>query len=194
MDELRKNHILQIRSKNTQTINAIVIDYTKDRILALVCEESIDEAKKINELDNLLIKAHTHCGIKNMKSAVISELDNNNCIVIENNPIIPFEQKRKFVRVLSSVNFTVEKNGVDYSCNCVNISAGGIAFYSKEGVFEVDDKVVVKLSRNDFLKDIVVSSQIIKVNQFDTVAKYLDLDKNSEDKIVKYVFDLIAKK
>ncbi len=194
MDELRKNHILQIHSINAQAIEGIVIDYIDDRILVLICEESLSEAKKLEELDNLFVKAHTHCGIMSMKSTVISTIDTNNCIVIENSPVIPFEQKREFVRVLSSINFIIEKDNESYNCSCVNISAGGIAFVCRDREFNIGDIVTINLLERDFQKDITTKAQIIKTNEFDTVAKYLDLDKNSEDRIVGYVFDLIAKK
>lgn len=194
MDELRKNHILQIHSINAQAIEGIVIDYIDDRILVLICEESLSEAKKLEELDNLFVKAHTHCGIMSMKSTVISTIDTNNCIVIENSPVIPFEQKREFVRVLSSINFIIEKDNESYNCSCVNISAGGIAFVCRDREFNIGDIVTINLLERDFQKDITTKARIIKTNEFDTVAKYLDLDKNSEDRIVGYVFDLIAKK
>ncbi len=194
MDELRKNHILQLKTRKNENMNGVVVDFEKDRILVLISDESIDEAKKIKELDELLVHAHTHCGIKKMVSNVISKLNWKNQIIIENNPAVPVVQKREFVRVLSDHNFIAEKNNEEYDCTCINISAGGIAFFAQKPVFQAEDEITIKFSRKDFGKDIITSAKIIKSYNNEYTAQYINLDKYDADKIVKYVFNLIAKK
>lgn len=193
MDELKKNHILELLNRNNDKINGIVVDYEKDRVMVLICEDSIEAAKKIEELDDFIVNAHTHYGIKKMKSSVISKLDGNNCIVIENNPAFPVVQKREFVRVLSNAKFIAKKDDEEFNCSCINISAGGVAFYTNETNFSLEEEFVIKFSYEDFGKDIVLNAKIVKVNAQGYAAKYLEPDKHDVDRIVKYVFDLITK-
>lgn len=194
MDELRKNHILQLRTRGNDNINGVVVDFEKDRILVLISDESVESAKKLEELDELLVHAHTHCGIKKMLSSVISKLNWKNQIIIENTTALPVVQKREFVRVLSNHNFTIENDDNVYNCICMNISAGGIAFRANEANFKPDDEVIVKFFKKDFGKDITVGAKIIKSYNNEYTAQYINLDKYDADKIVKYVFNLIAKK
>lgn len=194
MDELRKNHILEFQTRSNDRINAIVVDFEDDRVLALICEDSLEAAKKLDELDDLIVLAHTHVGIKKMKSSVISTLNIHGCMVIENTPAFPVVQKREFVRVLSSIKFSVVKNGEDFNCFCINISGGGVAFYSNEVTFEVGEEFIIKYSCEDFGKDIRINAKIVKINAQGYAAQYIDPDKYDVDKIVKYVFSLIAQK
>lgn len=195
MNEIRKNHILQLMTKSGEKLDGIVFDYAKDRILVLIAYESLYEARKLNDLDELLVTAYTHLGVKKMFCHVIDGLKSNNCIVIENNESIPVEQKREFVRVLSNITFKIEKqdnNIID--CFCINISGGGIAFSVTGAEFKIGEIVQINLSEDDFGKEIKTSGEIIKEYNNFYVAKFLNLQPHDEDKIVKYVFNLIAKK
>ena len=49
MEEIRKNHIVQLKSKGRMTIDGVVLDYTQDRIMVLISQESLFEAKMIKE-------------------------------------------------------------------------------------------------------------------------------------------------
>ena len=194
MEEIRKNHILQITTKNNICVEGIVFDYSKDRIKVLLSYDSLVKAKNLKELDRIFVKANTHLGIKNMKSHIISELNSENCIVIENGATIPVEQKREHVRVLSNLVFKLSKNNELFTCYCINISAGGIAFVCSETSFKLDDEVVLIFDEKYFGKTFNASGKIIKVNDDYCVAKFYNLKMYDEDRIVKYVFKLIAKK
>ena len=52
----------------------------------------------------------------------------------------------------------------------------------------------VILTKYDFEKDIKCNAKIIKTHENYYVAKYVNLNPHDEDKIVKYVFKMIAKK
>jgi hypothetical protein len=54
--------------------------------------------------------------------------------------------------------------------------------------------VNVILPEEEFEKEIVANAQIIKIYDNCYVAKFLNLNSYDEDKIMKYVFKLIAKK
>ena len=114
MDEIRKNHIVQIFTKDNTKLEGIVFDYTHDRVSILIAHESLFMARKISELDELVLVVNTHLGIKKMNSHVIGELNFNNCIVVENNEAIPVEQKREFVRVSSNAVFKIKKEALNY--------------------------------------------------------------------------------
>lgn len=192
MDELRKNHIVQITTKEGGKIDGIVFDYSIDRVLVLINPESVSLAKNIKELDELSVCVNTHLGIKKMQSAVISEL-NSNCITIENSPSIPVVQKREFVRVLSSVGFKIITDINTYSAVCINISAGGVAFYCNEYNFNIGENVKIILPQTEFEKEIEINATIIKSSNLSQVAKFENLNSFDEDKIVKYVFKMITK-
>lgn len=194
MDEIRKNHIVLLKTKTGDTIDGIIFDYTNDRILVLIAFESLEEASKLQDLDELDVTVYTHLGAKKMYSAVIDGLKKNNCIIIENNESHPIEQKRQFVRVLSSAMFKIKKENKTFDGYCINISAGGIAFGVNNTVFEINDKIEMVFSADDFGKEIVADGQIIKIHKNTYVAKFMNLNTHDEDKIMKYVFRLIAKK
>ena len=85
MDEIRKNQIIHLELKDKTKLEGIVFDYVHDRISILIAFDSLEQAKKVRELDILLANVQTHVGLKRMFCHVISELGNDNCIVIENN-------------------------------------------------------------------------------------------------------------
>lgn len=194
MNEIRKNHIVQIETKNKTILDGIIFDYTHDRILILISFDSLLEAKKINELDELLLSINTHLGIKKMKCHVIGCLNKDNCIIVENNEAIPVVQKREHVRVLSDLQFLIQKNDEIYNCFCINISAGGIAFWCSEHNFILNEQVKIIFAQDDFGKEIICEAQILKIHETSIVAKYINLKPFDEDRIVKYVFKMITKK
>ena len=194
MDELAKNHILQIKLNDGSIIEGIVSDFEKDRVFVLVDESHLKTASKIQELDELFITAHTHYGIKKMKSHVISTLNSKNILLIENNPTIPVIQKREFVRVSTKFNFGVEYFNRIYKCLCVNISAGGIAFKSPDYGFFEDDKINIILPNDEFGSIIKCTAKVIKTRGNYFVAKFENLNSYDENKIVKRVFELLSKK
>lgn len=191
MDELRKKHIVQI-IYNHDLINGFVVDYTADRVMVLVANEYSNLAKNLKELDEVEVIVFTHLGLKKMKSAIISELNQDNCLIIENSPAYSVPQKREFARVLSAIKFLIIKKDAVYNCNCVNISAGGIAFSCNETDFQIGDTVKLKFFERDFGKDIVCIADIVK--RYDNViaAKYKNLSSFDEDRIVKHVFKLMV--
>ena len=130
-----------------------------------------------------------------MISHVISVLNDNDCIVLENNPAFPVVQKREFVRVLSDILFQITTQDEQIiTAYCNNISAGGISFNCIDKEFEIGEKVKLKFFAKDFEKDITCQAKIIKSHYGIYVAKYINLNVNDENKIVKYVFNMITKK
>lgn len=195
MEEIRKNHLLQLKSKGKMTIDGVVMDYTSDRIMVLISQESLFEAKMVKELQEFTVVANTHLGVKKMISHVIKPIDKNNIIVIENNPAFPVVQKREFVRVISDILFQITTfEGKIITAYCNNISAGGIAFNCIDEEFNIGDKVKIKFFEKDFDKDIECMAQIIKSHYGIYIAKYINLNMTDEGKIVKFVFNTITKK
>ncbi|MBQ8848520.1 MAG: PilZ domain-containing protein [Candidatus Gastranaerophilales bacterium] len=196
MDEIRRNHKVLIELKGGSNIEGVVLDYTSDRVMVSVDEKSYDLAKKLQELEDVVAVVNTHLGIKKMNSSIISSLNKENCIIIENTQTIPVVQKREFVRVTSNLSFVVfsPKTNKELECKAVNISAGGVAFSVKNEKFDLEDDVIIKFSSDDFEKDIKCNAKIIKTHENYYVAKYVNLNPHDEDKIVKYVFKMIAKK
>lgn len=194
MNEIRKNHIVKIETKDKVVIDGIVFDYDYDRVLILISFDSLLDAKKLKELDELTISVYTHLGVKKMKSSLITELNKNNCIIVENNESIPVEQKREHVRVLSNIEFLIKKNDDIIKCHCINISAGGIAFWCNDYEFNLDENVQIIFMPEDFGREIKCAAKILKINETSIVAKYIDLKPFDEDAIVKHVFGLIIKK
>lgn len=195
MEEIRKNHIVQLMTDDNINIDGIVFDYDYDRVSILIAYDSLFLARNVNELDELSVSVNTHLGVKKMKAHVIDKLNANNCIVIENNEAIPVEQKREFVRVLSNAIFKIEKNNNKLiDCYCINISAGGVAFCVNNEELDLNEIVKIILPKEEFEKEIISSAEIIKIYDNCFVAKFLNLNSHDEDKIMKYVFKLIAKK
>ena len=195
MEEIRKNHIVQLKTKDGTKLDGIVFDYEKDRVSVLIAYESLFLAKNLEELDEVYVSVNTHLGIKNMTSHVIDKLNSNNCVVIENNETIAVEQKREFVRVLSNMTFKLKKEDeTKIDCYCLNISAGGVAFCANNCHFSDNETVEIIFPKDELEKEIVTNAQIIKNYDNYFVAKYTNLNPHDENKIVKYVFRLIAKK
>lgn len=195
MDELRKNQKVLLELRDGTVFSGITLDYTQDRVRILITDK-YEFFNKINELDELLAIVQTHLGIKKMKSSVISTPNKNNHIIIENTKTIPVIQKREFVRVVTDFQFNIfnpKKNTktLGYS---INLSAGGIAFYTEKEKFDLEDDVIVAFSSDDFEKEIIANAKIIKVKDNVHIAKFINLKAVDENKIVKYVFKLIAKK
>lgn len=194
MNEMRKNHIVQIELKDKRTIDGIVFSYETDRFSVLVGFDSLAVASELSELDELNVCVYTHLGVRKMKSHVIEAIRKDNCIVLENNQAEPTLQRRQNVRVISNFLFFILKGEQEYKCYCLNVSAGGIAFYCNEANFELGEKIKIEFSSKEFEKNIQTYATIIKVNESSFVAKYNNINKYDEDKIVKYVFKVIAKK
>ena len=196
MDEIRKNQIIHLELKDKTKLEGIVFDYVHDRISVLVAFDSLNEAKKLKELDFLLATVHTHVGQKQMFCHVISELNKTNCIVIENNDSLPVEQKRQFARVISNMVFRAKKQqtGEFIECHCIDLSGASVAFSCIDETFAVGDIIDIVLPLKEFEKEIKCAATIIKLNKLGYVAKFNDLSMHDENKIVKYVFKLIAKK
>ena len=191
MNEIRVAQKLQIKFNKNEVINGSVIDYTFDRVMIKIDDTDILAAKSLKELDDLYLIVATHLGIKYMYSSVISTINNNGCIIVENNKAVEIEQKREFARVVSNLHFVIEFNSKMISCVALNISAGGIAFTSSYPNFNINDKVKIKFSENDLGKNISCDAIIIKMNAHKFVAKYDNLNSHDEDKIMKYVFKLM---
>ena len=194
MDELRKNHILHIELKDGSRIEGKVIDYQKDRVMVLIDDNSVENAKKLQELDDTKVTVQTHFGIKRMFSSVISPLNHKNCIIIENNPSQAVNQKRQYVRVVDDFKFNVELNNEFYPSKCANISAGGIAFTSIVNHFEIGTIVKVIFPVNVFSKLITCEAEIIKSRDDFFIAQFKNLNVYDENKIVKRIFELLARK
>lgn len=193
MDEIRRNHIVKLISKSGESVEGEVVDYTFDRVTILIFPYFIDLARKINELDILKAKVHTHLGIKEMVSSVITPIDSLNCIVIENSPTVKVEQKRANVRVISDFTFKLQKDDRFYDCECINISAGGVAFKLLNSNLKLGDNVTISYPSKLFQKDILISASIIKEDNNWFVAQYVGLNPRDEDRIVRYVFKTIVK-
>ncbi len=194
MNVIRLAQKLQIKTKDNNIIHGFVSDYTFDRIMIKIADDDVNMAKSLKELDDIFIIISTHLGIKHMNSTVITQINSNNSIIVENNKMLEVEQKREFVRVVSNLKFVVEFDLKIINCQAINISAGGIAFKSDTNLFKVDDKIKIKFSEKDLGKNIICNAIIIKVQDSMLVAKYTDLNPHDEDKIMGYVFKLITYK
>ena len=196
MNELRKKQKVLLEFNKKLIISGVVVDYTIDRVMICIDFDSIEKAQQLKELDDVLAIVDTHLGIKKMKSSIISTLNDDDCIVIENNDAIEVVQKREFVRVNTNLNFTIyyPKEDMLFLCTAHNLSAGGIAFRLENQKFNLGDDVIIKFSSDYFEKDIRVNAKIIKNDANLSVAKFCNLKQSDEDRIVKYVFKLIAKK
>lgn len=198
MKEMRKNDALTVeldKSKGGKILEGKVIDYIKDRVMIEINNEYIDDAKLIKELDELEVTVYTHLGLKKMKSSVIYELNDKNCIILENNDSYQVEQKRKFARVRVNFNFKIKKDEKEFLASAINISAGGLAFkLNDEEKLNVSDKIQIELPKEEFEKDITANADIIKYENDSYVLIYQDINPYDEDKIVKYVFKLVSQK
>ena len=193
MDELRRSNFVKIVIATGETVEGEVVDYSDDRALIAIAETSLSLAQNIKELDEVKVFVYTHLGLKEMRSAVIEPLNSLNCLVVENTPTVKVEQKRAFVRVASDLKFKLSKDNLFYDCKCMNISAGGVAFWLRNSKIEIGDLVTIAFPKEEFEKDILTQATIIKKDTDWFVAKYIDLNPRDEDKIVKYVFKTIVK-
>ncbi len=194
MEEIRRNDTAELIFSDNITLRGIVDDFSANRIVFLIMDDSIAQAKQIKPLSNLIVVANTDYGLKKTYSSVIEGIDENNCMVVENNPSVPVIQKREFVRIASDITFKIKKDGMIFNCTCLNISGGGIAFKTNETAFRVNEKVQIIFQSKDFEQDITVDAIIHLLDKNKTVARYMGLNKYDEAKIVKYVFKKSAKK
>ncbi len=194
MEEIRRNDTAELIFSDNITLRGIVSDFSANRIVFLIMDDSVAEARKIKALSNLLVVVNTDYGLKKTYSSVIEELDENGCITVENNPSVPVIQKREFVRISSDITFKIKKDGMLFNCTCLNISGGGIAFNTSETYFKLNERVQIIFQSKDFEQDIAVEAIIHLIDKNKIVARYVGLNKYDEAKIVKYVFKKSAKK
>ena len=194
MNEIRVAQKLQIKLKDDSFIHGKVLDYTFDRIMIKIDMPDILLAKRLKELDDIYLIISTHLGVKYMHSSIITELNKNNCIIVEANQFVAVEQKREFVRVISNLCFDILIENKTVPCVAIDISAGGIAFSTDEYKFNINDRVKINFHEKDLGKKISCDAIIIKVQQDRIVAQYDNLSPYDEDKITGYVFKLITYK
>lgn len=194
MDEIRKNDQITIKTQQGEEISGFVVDFTSDRVLVLVSELDLEKASKLQELMDIIVEAKTRFGIKSMKSCVISQLNKNKCIIVENSPTIPVVSKREFVRIVTDLEFFIQNNDEHIVCQCDNISAGAVAFRCPQKVFTMNDEFIAHFSASDFSRDFTAKMKIIKLNDSQYIAKFVNLNDYDESLIVNYVFKLMTDK
>ena len=195
MDELRKKNPVSVKKANGLEINGFVADFEKDRVMLKVSSESIEKARNFYELDDITVVVQTPVGQKTMNSCVISELNEDDYIIIENAPSVMVDQKREHVRVNADFKFYINKQGSIIVCKCINISAGGIAFSCEKTEFEPESQYSITLPSSEFSKVIKCDIKILKELQNKSyAATFLNINSHDEDKIVKRIFELIARK
>lgn len=188
MDELRKNQNVIIETRSKTQIEAIIFDYTFDRVLLEIRKEFIPEASKIRELEELTVTVDTHLGLKKMSSCVISAIDKENKLLIENNPAFIVITKREYSRVKCFLKLNVTYKGKQYFCTSANISGNGIGFNSKEVEMIPDEEIEIEFSLDDEQPPIKTNANIVSVVNNYIAAQYKNIDPKDQDRIVKYVF------
>lgn len=194
MDEVRKNNPVRIKFNDSQIIEGVVIDYLSDRIMITVRQNFVQTAKLLKELDPVNVTIFTPLGIKTMDCHVISGLNLNDCIVIENVPTAQIAQRREFVRIVHDFEFSILTSEMkNIKCKCINISAGGIAFRAEKEL-QKDEEVTVLFPSNLFERSITCKAKIIGTNSSGRyTAKYTEINQHDEDKIVKFVFKVMTR-
>lgn len=196
MDELRKNQNVIIETSSKTQIEATVFDFTFDRVLVLVKEEFVPKAKELHELEELTITVDTHLGIKKMTANVISGINRENLLLIENNPAYIVITNREFSRVKTSLEFKITKDKQTYNAVSINISGNGIGFSCSECEFAQDEEIFIKIelpAENNTKETIETHAKIISINKNCIAAKYTDISPKHQDKLVKYVFKTSTK-
>lgn len=195
MIEIRKNQTLYLETKDGLKAEGIIFDYDRDRVNVLISFDTVEIAKKYKELDILLVNIKTHVGEKIMFSHVIDELNRDNKITIENSEAIQTIQRREHVRVQTNFSFKIlNKDEKEINCFCLNISGGGIAFISHESSFEIGEKLEILFPEEEFRNKIACKGIITKKEKDYYVAQYENLIPAIQEKIIKHVFELVAKK
>ncbi|MBQ4646890.1 MAG: PilZ domain-containing protein [Candidatus Gastranaerophilales bacterium] len=195
MNELRKDQSITIELRDKSKIYGVVEDFELDRVFIKIAADSYEIAKKIKELDLVLVDVSTHLGSKKMFSHVIDPLDSKLCLIVENNEPIASEQRREFVRVNADFIFEAEKeNGRSVKCKTDNLSGGGIAFTALNGFFEVGELFEIKFSKEVFEHEIYCKARIVKIIGDIYAAQFDNLSPFIEGKIIKQVYKLITKK
>ncbi len=193
MDEIRTNNKVKIESTKGGVIDGVVLAVEYDRVAIRINPQNLDTASKIKELDELKVCASTHFGEKTMISAVISELNQKNIIIIENSPALSHAQNRKHVRVQTNFDFLIKFNFKIFRAKALNISAGGIAFCAENADFKLDDELIMNFSADIFESDFECEAKIIKINDDNYIAGFNNINENNESKIIKYVFKNVSK-
>lgn len=195
MDELRANNKLQIEMIDGSRIEGIVAQYSKDRVLVKISDNTIEAANRLNELDDLSVQVQTIFGLKTMVSCVISKLFNGCYIVIENSKVVDeFCQQRQFVRIVDNFEFAIKVNSKLYNVKCDNISGNGVAFFYDKIHLEEGETIDLIFPGNIYGKMITCSATIIKVINNVCAVAYNDINEYDQCKIVKRIFALMTKK
>lgn len=193
MDEIRINNAVKIETHDGLSFEGVVQDVQYDRVLIEINCLNSDEAKKIKELDELKITADTHFGFKSMNACVISEYDEHQRILVENNPTNEVNFNREFMRVNCNFNFIFEMNDNFYNAVAKNLSAGGILFEFKDLDIKIGQFIKIKFSKELFEADFECSAKIIKINDDNYVAQFDNINDTKQSKITKYVFKHVSK-
>lgn len=188
MDELRKNQNVIIETNSKTQIEAVIYDYTFDRVLLEIRKEFISEASKIKELEELTVTVDTDLGLKKMSSCVISAINKENKLLIENNPAFIVITKREYSRVKCSLGLSVTYKGKQYFCTSANISGNGIAFNSKEVEMVPNEEIEIEFSLDEEQPPIKTRANIVSAINSYIAAQYKNINPKDQDRIVKYVF------
>lgn len=193
MEEVRKSQHIVLKKQDESTVEGSVEDFAFDRVLVLVEPRYVETAKKFQELDETIACLDTHMGQKRMISAVISPINSENKLTIENNPTIIKDSNREFVRVNSNLKFAVWLGKTYYICALKDISIGGIAFRCGDYDFKVGEKIVVELYFNDTKAKVKTAAKILNKRGNAFAAQFDKLSMFDQNKISKYVFSVMHK-
>lgn len=195
MKEIRKNQKIVLNTRTGLTIEGEVFDYEKDRVFVQIYPEFVELCRDLKELEEFIVDVHTILGVISMKSDLISGLDENRCITIENEEKIvdDFFIKRQFVRINCNIPFVILKFFHSENATCINISGGGIAF-TTNAKLKLDEMIKVQFLSLFFEKTLRLDAQIVKVLPDKYIAKFIKIKPSDLAAITKYVFRKISEK
>ncbi len=175
------------------SISGYIVRIEYDRIYIKIAPQDVEIAKILQELDEVSLTAITHLGCKKSTACVIETINDNDRLVVENNSTIETEQKRNFTRIVCDFEFKIIKNNETYMVSALNISAGGVAFNTKEKYFNLNDEVIIVLPEEIFGKEIKCNGKIVKMNDLKYALTYDNLSEDNQNRIMKYIFNLFSK-
>ncbi len=179
----------KLQDNSAKELECSVKKVDKDRISLKCTKEILNYAEYLEEGSEFPVKIYTPAGIQSFETIVLnSPLESE--FIIEYSPDHLEIQRREYLRVNYKTRFVVHTHEGNKIVETIDISGGGIRFFSKEDFYPEEE---ISFSINIPAADgpIKIKGEILKTDYLPeghNVVMFKEIEKKDRDYIVKFCF------